>query len=106
MIIAATVFLCLSFIAQVLLCAIFWDLGRKKEKQEESEEEFTEVTLEAWDEDAELQMRIWNSFLREQKQVSSLISDGSNSLVLSTERISSYKKGTNSLKQSSGINKN
>lgn len=84
-IIAATVFLCLSFIAQVLLCAIFWDLGRKKEKQEESEEEeFAEVTLEDWDEDAELQMRIWNSFLREQKQVSSLISDGSNSLVLST----------------------
>jgi hypothetical protein len=42
------------------LAVIFWDFGRKVE--EEQEENEPEVEVQDFDDDAEMQARIWNRF--------------------------------------------
>jgi hypothetical protein len=65
----------LSAIAQCLLCVIFWDLGTRREEHtlETNDLEVTRTTfktevqtvvVEDFDEDAELQAKIWNQFSR------------------------------------------
>lgn len=50
-------YLITDFVAQLLLCLIFWDLGTKQELVEEEPERLASV-----DEDSEMQARIWNRF--------------------------------------------
>ena len=55
----------ISFFAQCLLCVIFWQLGTKVEVDEtDGETSYGEVQVEEFDEEAELQARIWNGFTR------------------------------------------
>lgn len=65
-----------SFCSQIILCWIFWSLGRARKKKEELEcnttaspstesEEFPEIKVEEFDESAELMARIWNQFSRQ-----------------------------------------
>jgi uncharacterized alpha/beta hydrolase family protein len=54
-----------SFVAQLFLCAIFWQLGtvkqeKKTEQSEQSDEAYPEIEVVDFDENAELQARIWN----------------------------------------------
>jgi hypothetical protein len=50
-----------NFVSQCLLVVIFWPLGTKEEVEQEIED--TEaVYLETFDNEAELQARIWNQF--------------------------------------------
>jgi len=65
-----------SFLSQCLLCAIFWQLSTPLEIDEdttETETEFVEVHVEEFDEEAELQARIWNNFLRSVKGITASI---------------------------------
>lgn len=57
-----------AFVAQLLLCAILWDLGTPVHDRTESHES---LKVEDFDEEAEVQARIWNSFNREQLAKSS-----------------------------------
>jgi hypothetical protein len=50
-----------SFISQLCLCAILWDLGSNPETEEEEE---TSILVEDFDEEAEVQAKIWNKFMR------------------------------------------
>ena len=56
-----------NFISQLLLCAIFWDLGRKNEEEQivETESTYVEVEVQTYTESDDLQARIWNSYLRD-----------------------------------------
>jgi hypothetical protein len=60
-------FIC-SFISQCLLAKIFWNLGTidedRADADTEREDSFSEIYTEDFDEDAEVQARIWNSFNR------------------------------------------
>lgn len=62
-------FLIANFVSQLILVAIFWNLGRKVNFIPDNESEYlnTESALneQDFDEEAELQMRIWNNFQRE-----------------------------------------
>lgn len=57
----------------MLLVAIFWDLGKKRTSEalenleEEGSDRNSTVEVEDFDEEAELQARIWNKFQREQR---------------------------------------
>ena len=61
-----------SFFSQILLCVIFWKLGTKEAEVQKKEDpkpepdhpEYTEVTTEDFDEEAELMARTWNAFIR------------------------------------------
>jgi hypothetical protein len=61
----------MSTIAQLLLTSIFWDLAAKPTQEEqqalatETDEHFDTVEVEDFDEDAEIQARIWNRFIRD-----------------------------------------
>ena len=71
-------------VSQVLLCVIFWDLGKQDNIEldlDDLAEEDILNTLEVqdFDEDADLQARIWNRFQRE---------DRSGSMARSTMRLS------------------
>ena len=57
----------LSFFAQLLLCVIFWQLGTAQPVvvPDDDEEIDGTVQVEEFDEEAELQRRIWNGFQRE-----------------------------------------
>ena len=63
----------MSTIAQLLLTSIFWDLAAKPTQEEqqalatETDEHFDTVEVEDFDEDAEIQARIWNRFIRDVK---------------------------------------
>ena len=66
---ASGTYLVLNFFSQALLCYIFWDLGTKKEEeetdQEDEEADYAPTQTEVFDEEDEVQARIWNAFLRE-----------------------------------------
>lgn len=81
--IASIFYVCASFLSQVLLCLILWDLGKPMEKVKEPVvvEEPTEPTeelaatderskstvslfVQTFDEEAEVQMRVWRTFMR------------------------------------------
>ena len=63
-----------SFLSQCLLCVFFWQMSTKEPDPEPAEEsESGEVQTESWDEDAELQARIWNSYLRERHGIESTV---------------------------------
>jgi hypothetical protein len=56
-----------DFISQLLLIAIFWDLGKPENIRRESEISstmFAAVEVDEFDDEAELQARIWNRFQR------------------------------------------
>lgn len=58
-----------GLVAQLFLCAIFWDLGKKVKPVKPGiagidEEDIIEITEDVFDEDAELQANIWNSLVR------------------------------------------
>ena len=54
-----------SFLSQGFLCAIFWDLGRKRHVEARLQNEsYPEIEVLDFDEHAELQARIWNQFMR------------------------------------------
>ena len=57
-----------SFFSEMILCAFFFELGRKfdsSEKQNEQEQlTFTSVYTEDFDEESILQARIWNGLIR------------------------------------------
>ena len=57
--IGSEVFYVASFISQVCLCFILWDLGTKDESEDASEEEEAK-NVEA--EDEQIDARIWDSF--------------------------------------------
>ena len=48
----------LSFFSQLCLCWIFWHLATKETDQ------YCEVIAVDWDEEASVQARIWNQFVR------------------------------------------
>lgn len=56
---SAIIYIFLSFVSQVLLCCIFWDLGTKQEgladeiEQDDVSEDFASVAMSVWDEEAE-----------------------------------------------------
>ena len=54
----------LSFFAQLLLCVIFWQLGTVQPVviPDDDEDIHGTVQVEEFDEEAELQARIWNRF--------------------------------------------
>lgn len=57
-----------AFVSEVLLCAIFWDLGKPVPIEEiEERERSSSVTLDVqpFDGEAEVQRRIWKAFCRE-----------------------------------------
>ena len=54
-----------STIALILLAMIFWDLASPAE--EETRESVSSIQVDDFDEEAELQARIWNSFNRYEK---------------------------------------
>lgn len=60
-----------SLLSQILLCSIFWHLSNKPDNNDEPLTDTTQssivtVTVQDFDDDAELQARIWNAFTREQ----------------------------------------
>jgi hypothetical protein len=63
--IASIIWVCASFISQVCLCAIFWDLGSKPRQ---NEPRMPSIRVEDFDEEAEVQSRIWNNFIRSRNQ--------------------------------------
>ena len=74
-----------SFFSQCLLCVIFLQVNTKTETTEtkEDEESSSAVTIkvEDFDEDAELQARIWNSFTRAVHGVRNTVNELSKSTV-------------------------
>ena len=60
--IGSEVFYVASFISQVCLCFILWDLGTKDESEDASEDEASNVEAE----DEQIDARIWESFKRKQ----------------------------------------
>ena len=63
-------YILLYWISQILLCVIFWDLGMGENIEltgDDEESQFDEIKEEAFDEDADLQARIWNRFQREDR---------------------------------------
>lgn len=59
-----TVYLWMNFVAQLLLIAIFWDLGKPLEEDREDTMESTPV-IEDFDDEAEMMARIWNTFQKD-----------------------------------------
>jgi hypothetical protein len=59
-------FNCGSFISQVLLFNIFWDLSVKIEKPRDRFLGHQDVEIAEFDEDAELQANMWNSMVRQE----------------------------------------
>lgn len=59
----------LSFVSQVLLCLIYWDLGNEnpldQDIRDTQSSDRTKPDLEMFDEYAEVQARIWNCFQNE-----------------------------------------
>lgn len=49
-----------SFLAQLFLCAIFWQLGTNRNRAPADTEEYPEIEVVDFDDHAELQARIWN----------------------------------------------
>lgn len=79
--VAAVVGICFSLgsaVSQVLLCMIFWDLGKKIEKadfdptesRQQSPSVLDVIVSADFDEDAELQANIWNSLVRRVEEIS------------------------------------
>ena len=66
--IAFIVMFILSFVSQCLLCAIFWQLGTV-ETSRKSDSDKSSASSEASDQDAELQERIWYSFISDIKEL-------------------------------------
>lgn len=67
---AAVFMLLCSFVSQCFLCAIFWRLSTPVNYEEEdldetSESEYVDVEVQVFDEDAEVQRRIWKEFTRQ-----------------------------------------
>ena len=66
-----------SFASQCLLCVIFWQVGTKQPTTAQGEAQesqtvittsgYEEIRVEAWDPEADLQARIWNTFIRKQE---------------------------------------
>lgn len=58
-----------GFIAELLLCIILWDLIKKNEDTviptEMLEKSADAIVVEEFDQDAQVQARIWNKFMRE-----------------------------------------
>lgn len=56
-----------NFLAQILLVIVFWELGKKEQELPDTATECSEQEpeVEGFDEDAEMQARIWNSFNRD-----------------------------------------
>ena len=55
----------ISFFSQCLLCVIFWQLGTIVDEITDNESSTVSIQVEEFDEEAELQRRIWNGFTRE-----------------------------------------
>jgi hypothetical protein len=56
----------MSFIAQLFLCYIFWELGTPVTVEiTETEESDDRMSIQDFDDEAELQAKIWNTFNRE-----------------------------------------
>jgi hypothetical protein len=55
----------ISAIAQLLLCVILWELGSKPDDQSENENVYSSIVIEDFDDQAEVQARIWNKYMRE-----------------------------------------
>ena len=89
-----------SFFSQLLICVIFWQLGAKKDtvpsnsakayttkvNEAVDDYDFVTVEIETWDPDADLQARIWNTFIRNGSENSDT-DDRNISLSLSPQQI-------------------
>lgn len=65
LILAIKITIWVDFISQFLLIGIFWDLGRPENTRQEtwnSATSFSSIKIDEFDDDAELQARIWNRF--------------------------------------------
>lgn len=63
-----------NFISDCLLCVIFWQLGRDKQNESETEKnEYPEIEVVTFDEHAELQARIWNQFMKQSLVTSTFV---------------------------------
>jgi hypothetical protein len=60
-----------DFVSQLLLIFIFWDLGKPEETRIESlsSSRFSSVMIDEFDDEAELQARIWNRFQRTDRKL-------------------------------------
>ena len=89
-------------VTQVLLCAIFWQFGGKLEAPDTQEtEEPEELLVKTYDDDSELQARIWNAFAMKRLQsneVTGLIE--SSSATITAEQV----KNPNRKRQSKNVN--
>lgn len=64
-----------QFIVSCLLCAIFWQLSNEDETEEQEEEDeeedpgmrLTAIEIEAFDQETELQAKMWNQFMRDRE---------------------------------------
>lgn len=73
--VCATIMIFGSFVAQLLLAKIFWNFGEKESTDSETSRLPTVRTAE-YDDEAELQARIWNGFHREIHGILSSIESG------------------------------
>jgi len=64
-----TVYLWMNFVAQLLLIAIFWDLGKPLEEVREDTMDSTPI-IEDFDDEAEMMARIWNTFQKDEDSAS------------------------------------
>jgi len=60
--VASIFWVCASFFSQICLCAILWDLGSVIEVERELTD--TSIQVIDFDEEAEVQAKIWNKFMR------------------------------------------